>query len=230
TAATCAGSCRKSTRRRRCWRNWAWRRSAESRYWNGNGGPRAAVLHGSFAACSGQVAHQLAVGHRVAGAGAAVAEDAVAADAEGADHVAAVVEIDAQGTVARLGDGESRGQCDRKSEGDDEFDAHGAILLVWLRCRSRQTPATWGRKRRQVCRRDEARGKNVRVPLVIDEDFRRRDAPLRLCEMRHVAMCNVCAFATSNGGSAARVAARPRIRVSEALAGATSAASFFPVP
>src|SRR3546814_15715751 len=33
-----------STRRRRCWKNSAWRRSAEPRRWNENGGPRAAVF------------------------------------------------------------------------------------------------------------------------------------------------------------------------------------------
>src|SRR3546814_18949052 len=44
SAATCAGSCRRSTRRRRCWKNSAWRRSAEPRRWNENGGPRAAVF------------------------------------------------------------------------------------------------------------------------------------------------------------------------------------------
>src|SRR3546814_17646009 len=44
-----------------------------------NGGPEAAVPVEGVVARSGQVAHQPAVGHRVAGAGAAVAEDAVAA-------------------------------------------------------------------------------------------------------------------------------------------------------
>src|SRR3546814_3171226 len=71
-----------STWRRRCWKNSAWRRSAEPRRrrrWNENGGTEAAVPVEGVVARSGQVAHQPAVGHRVAGAGAAVAEDAVAA-------------------------------------------------------------------------------------------------------------------------------------------------------
>src|SRR3546814_9964963 len=78
--------------------------------------PSGRRFHGSVAACSGQVAHQLAVGHRVAGAGAAVAEDAIAADAEGADDIAAVVEVDAKGAVARLGDGQPSRSEEHTSE------------------------------------------------------------------------------------------------------------------
>src|SRR5690606_17801353 len=95
----------------------------------GGDGPGAAAFSTGVAARLRQVAHQAAVGHRMAGARALVAEDAVAADGEGAHDVAAVVEVDAEVAVARLGDGESGGEGDRKSEGDGESGAHDAVLL-----------------------------------------------------------------------------------------------------
>src|SRR3546814_1736511 len=47
---------------------------------------------------------------------------------------------------------------------------------------------------RRRCRRGDTRREKIRVPLVAHEDFRRRDAPSRLCGARHGAMCAHCAL------------------------------------